>query len=438
MINRFCAEDEPAKTRVDYWQHVMSSTIAPYRIRTVAGSLRSRIRHAEIGPVTVLDLHASGMEVSRTPDLIRNSDLGMCKIDVAIGGRGVFEQDGRQSVTAPGEFIFIDLSRPSRVAIDRWHKGAIVLFPRALLPVRYNEMRELTAVRFSPTDPYAALVSSLVTELTRHLDAYAGDRDPRIGAAFIDLLSLAVATRLDRVPAVPAESRQNAMMLRIQAFIEQRLGDPGLSPGVIAAAHHISIRTLHKLYEATEETITASIRRQRLERSRQDLLNPGLRDRPVSAVGARWGFPDAAGFSRAFRAAYGLPPAEYRATRAGVLRARGGKRRLAVLSVADPGVRAVVARRRARHRPAIQPGWPHRPRAAWQQDHVPHDAVVVGQLRRAHRHDRGSPHCARAVVARVPIQGRTRLLSAGCAPISSRDAPPRGTCGRARRGARSG
>jgi AraC-like DNA-binding protein len=262
-------------------------------------------------------------------------------------------------------------------------------------------MRELTAVRFSPADPYAALVSSLVAELARHLDAYAGDRDPRIGTAFIDLLSLAVATRLDRVPAVPAESRQNAMMLRIQAFIEQRLRDPGLSPGMIAAAHHISVRTLHKLYEAEEETITASIRRQRLERSRQDLLDPGLRDRPVSAVGARWGFPDAAGFSRAFRAAYGLPPAEYRAVRAGALRARAGERRLAVLS-ADPCVRAVVARRRAGHRAAIQPGRPHRARAAWQQDHVPHDAVVVGQLRRAH--DRVPPTVRPPSVARVPFR----------------------------------
>lgn len=429
MINQFRAEDEPAKTRVDYWQHVIASTLVPYRIRTVADSLRSQIRHTELGPVTVLNLHASSIEVSRTPDLIRDSDLGLCKIDLAIGGRGVFEQDERQSVLRPGEFLLMDLSRPSHVAIDRWHEDAIVIFPRALLPVRHKEMRELTAVRFSPADPYAALVSSLVTELTRNLDTYACDRDPRIGTAFIDLLSLAIATRLDRVPAVPAKSRQNAMMLRVQAFIEEHLGDPGLSPGLIAAAHHISVRTLHKLYEAEEQTITASIRRQRLERSRQDLLNPGLRDRPVSAVGARWGFPDAAAFSRAFRAAYGVPPAEYRATQAGVLATGDGKLPVAVLSLSVPAGHAVVARRRARHRAAVQPRWPHCPRAAWQQDHVPHDAVVVGQPRRAHRHD--DPPSSRTPRGARPVHGRAWLLSDGCAAISSRGDPPRGTGGRA-------
>jgi len=85
--------------------------------------------------------------------------------------------------------------------------------------------------------------------------------------ALLDLLSLAVATRLGRVRAVPAESRQNAMLLRIQSFIGDHLGDPGLSPGMIAAAHHISVRTLHKLYQVQDQTISASIHWQRCRRT---------------------------------------------------------------------------------------------------------------------------------------------------------------------------
>jgi hypothetical protein len=80
--------------------------------------------------------------------------------------------------------------------------------PRALLPLRDRQLRELTATGFSPQDPYGGLVSSLARELTRHLGAYDSARDARIGTAFLDLLSLAAATRLDRVRSVPAESRQ--------------------------------------------------------------------------------------------------------------------------------------------------------------------------------------------------------------------------------------
>lgn len=313
MTNWFRAQDEPARTRVDYWQHVMASSLAPYRIDTTDCDLRSEIRHGDIGPVTVVSIQASAMENTRTPDLIRSSDRGMCKVDVVVGGRGVFRQGGRETEPAPGEFLLVDLDRPNHVAIDRWLGCAIVMFPRALLPLHDRQLRELTATGFSPRDPYGGLVSSLARELTRHLGAYDSARDARIGTAFMDLLSLAVATRLDRVRSVPAESRQNAMLLRIQSFIGQHLGDPGLSPAMIAATHHISVRALHRLYEAEGQPIAASIRRQRLERCSQDLLDPSLRDCPVSAVGARWGFRDAAAFSRVFRSAYGVPPGEYRA-----------------------------------------------------------------------------------------------------------------------------
>jgi AraC-like DNA-binding protein len=48
-----------------------------------------------------------------------------------------------------------------------------------------------------------------------------------------------------------------------------------------------------------------------------DLLDPALAARPVSAIAARWGLVDPAHFSRLFRAAYGVPPLEYRRTMGG-------------------------------------------------------------------------------------------------------------------------
>ena len=313
MTIRWNAEDEPAKTRLDFWQHVVSSSLVPYQLRAAGSTLRSHIRQAQVGPVTVLNFRMSALQGVRTPDLIRQSDPGLCKVDLGIRGRGRYEQDGRQHLLAPGDFHLTDLGRPSRVVIDAAQEISVVMFPRELLPVRDGDLRDLTTVRFSGQDPYAALVASLGRELTWHLDSYDGDRDARIATAFLDLLALAVATRLDRASAVAPQSRQQVMMALIRAFIEQHLGDPGLSPALIAAAHRISVRALHKLWEAEDDTVTASIRRRRLERCRQDLLDSGLRSRPVGAVGARWGFRDPATFSRAFRAAYGLPPAEYRA-----------------------------------------------------------------------------------------------------------------------------
>jgi AraC-like DNA-binding protein len=120
------------------------------------------------------------------------------------------------------------------------------------------------------------------------------------------------ATRLDRDDAAPPATRAGALPTRIHAYVEERLGDPGLTPAAIADAHHISLRYLYKVFEPEGRGVADWIRRRRLERCRRDLLDPALAERPVRATGARWGSPDAARFNRSFRAAYGLPPAEYR------------------------------------------------------------------------------------------------------------------------------
>lgn len=136
----------------------------------------------------------------------------------------------------------------------------------------------------------------------------------RLAAALMDLLIVALAERLGRAARLAPSTQRRALLASVRGFIDQRLADPELSPGAIAAAHHISLRYLHKLFEAQPTTVSGWIRQRRLERCRRDLLDPALADWPVSAIAARWGLVDAAHFSRLFRAAYGLPPTEYRLT----------------------------------------------------------------------------------------------------------------------------
>jgi len=126
------------------------------------------------------------------------------------------------------------------------------------------------------------------------------------------VLATRLAHELDCDTAVPPESHRRALMARIHAFIQGHLGDPELSPGTVAAAHHISVRYLHKLFQEQGATASSWIRARRLEGSRRDLADPAQTARPAAAIGARWGFRSAAQFSQAFKAAYGLPPQQYR------------------------------------------------------------------------------------------------------------------------------
>ncbi|GLW07116.1 hypothetical protein Misp01_22460 [Microtetraspora sp. NBRC 13810] len=76
-------------------------------------------------------------------------------------------------------------------------------------------------------------------------------------------------------------------MLRIQSFIDAHLADPALSTERIAAAHHISVRHLQRLFQTRGTTVSGWIRRRRLDECRRELSRPGRARPTVAAIAHR-------------------------------------------------------------------------------------------------------------------------------------------------------
>lgn len=70
----------------------------------------------------------------------------------------------------------------------------------------------------------------------------------------------------------------------------------------------------HRIYHALQgETVAESVRRLRLHRAALDLIDGEV---PIARIAARAGYGSQAAFTRAFRSAYGAPPAAWQARRA--------------------------------------------------------------------------------------------------------------------------
>lgn len=98
-------------------------------------------------------------------------------------------------------------------------------------------------------------------------------------------------------------------LLRVSAYIYEHLDEDldldRLSDIACLSAHH-----WHRVYRAVHnETLAMTVRRLRLHRAAGDLVRS---DRSVRDIAARWGYPNLQSFTRAFAAAYGMPPARYR------------------------------------------------------------------------------------------------------------------------------
>ncbi|MFC9554418.1 helix-turn-helix domain-containing protein [Rhodococcus sp. NPDC056960] len=274
---------------------------------------RGVVRGAAVGAVRVTEIVAAPHVIRRTPRTIRAANPDYFKLGLQVRGRCVLTQDGREAALAPGDFSIYDTTRPYQLSFDDRFQMLVVMFPRNLLRVPSDGIAQLTASRVSGTHGLGALV----TPLLRGLGEQIADASPAVavhlGDAVLDLVGAAFAEQLHLVDGRAPTSRRNDLWVRVTAFIDDRLADRELDLHSIAAAHHISVRHLQKLFEAEGDTVSAWIRRRRLERCRRDLADHRYRDLPVSAIGARWGFVDAAHFSRLFKNTHGSTPGTYRA-----------------------------------------------------------------------------------------------------------------------------
>ncbi|ANY81785.1 AraC family transcriptional regulator [Microvirga ossetica] len=98
-------------------------------------------------------------------------------------------------------------------------------------------------------------------------------------------------------------------LTRVSAYIHDHL-DEELSLDMLAEIACLSPYHWHRIYHTHfGETVTATVRRLRLQRAAADLAHT---DRPIAKVAERAGYDSQASFTRAFSAAFGLPPAKYR------------------------------------------------------------------------------------------------------------------------------
>jgi len=313
-------EEVPAADRLDFVRQLTGTTWVPMECRSEhRADYRGEFRASGLGAMQVVVLDIMPITVRRTPELISQADPDMLKmLLVCDGGASVVEQGGRQAKLSPAEFAFYDTRQPYEVSCgvdhDRPTRVLTFMFPPSLLPFSRRKLAELTAVRIPATAGLGDLTAQFLLQLARNVDHYSPAEAARLSTAALEVLATRLAHELDIHEWSTPDTRRHALLTTVQGYIQQRLGDPRLSPAGIAAAHHMSLRSLHQLFHDEGLTVAGWIRRRRLECCRRDLADPALASRPIAAIAARWGYSSAADFSRAFRAGHGLPPSEYRSS----------------------------------------------------------------------------------------------------------------------------
>ncbi|GAA4630958.1 helix-turn-helix domain-containing protein [Actinoallomurus vinaceus] len=312
----FHSDDLPPQDRFAAFDELQLNSAHPLQFRhSESANFHAVARALDLADINVVELTCSPSEVRQTPRLIRECDPDLYCVLLPLHGRLVVSQLGREAVLGTQDFALYDSRHPfqARIVGDGGTASLVrVQVPQALLPLPSRQLDNILAVSLSGQDGVGALLTQFLTRLIADSASYRAIDVPRLAGIAVDLMTASLAHYLDDGAATPDDSGQHGLLVRIEAFVQRHLRDPELTPRSIASAHHISVSYLHRLFEQRSTTVSAWIRRQRLERARRDLADPALRFTPVHQIAARWGFNDHSTFTRAFRSVYDLPPKDYR------------------------------------------------------------------------------------------------------------------------------
>jgi AraC-like DNA-binding protein len=205
-----------------------------------------------------------------------------------------------------GEFVVLSDDRAQR-AVMRSGNAIVLVIPAACAAEHFAVLRRSAATVFSAmAGTTAGIVAHVFRGLGEASDAGRIIVGPRVAQQVAGLIALSCTDQLAH------RIEKDSLLMRAQAFIEENLGDLELTQTMIARNVNVSTRTLHRSFSGAGLSLGGWIRARRLEQCRADLENPALDHVTVSAVGCRWGIPDAAHFSRLFKMAYGLSPRQHR------------------------------------------------------------------------------------------------------------------------------
>jgi AraC-like DNA-binding protein len=299
------------KDHFDAWREAVNTAFVPLEAtpRNVH-EFRGRLINQDLGGIHLCEVAGTSLHVSRTTRTIAQNDPGIVKLGLQLRGYCVVAQDGREAALTPGDFAVYDTTRPYDLYFDDTFRMLVLMLPAERLHISKPALQKVTASRVSGRQGLGALTSSLLTTMDAQL---LGDGAPvnfEASDALVQLISATLQHNL--APDTPQPNHREVALLQIKQYIQSRLGDLELTVAGIAAANHMSVRYLQKLFSEHEETVSGWIRQQRLKNCRQELADPALSNRPIAAVGLKWGFSDAASFTRTFRNTYGYTPGEFR------------------------------------------------------------------------------------------------------------------------------
>lgn len=308
---RWSAHGKDVTHQLESWSEIMTLTHLAIEVspthRTPAPFVGGVVRR-QIGDLMLVDCAAAPFRGHRSQETIDAHAHEEDRLGFQFVHKGVetVHDSGRSIELAPGSVVMWDGLQPSDIEVLKPFYKRTLLFPRSRVLAVCPRLAELDGLPPLETSGPARL-------LVRYMNALAVELPTLEPSAVIAAANIALELLRTVVePALPTGRAAERAALRadIRRYVRAHLRDPELSPTSIAREFAMSIRALHALFEDGDESVAVLVRNERLRRCLEDLQQRS--GGSITEIAFRWGFCDAAHFSRVFKRRFAATPSEVR------------------------------------------------------------------------------------------------------------------------------
>lgn len=311
LINHSTNEVHP-RERIAYWREVATRAYVRHQFRSDLGSSFSGIiQAAPLSDLGVSTFECDPCRVDRTARDASRDDVDDIHVCFNLSGKSIVEQNGRETVNAPGSFVMLETRRPFVSTFEAKTKANGFTVPRRLLEARLGNATPFTARSIEMQSPVAKITAALFAMLPACVETVDAAVASRITEQALDLMALTISIAT-QYGGFTLSSTKIVTLMRLKSVIDARLPDPTLNPEVAAAAAGLSVRYSNALLAEEDMSLQRYIVARRLDRCRRAFEDPAQAHRTISDIAYNWGFSDLTHFCRRFKAEFGFSPREYR------------------------------------------------------------------------------------------------------------------------------
>jgi AraC-like DNA-binding protein len=292
------------------WRTAVQDRIATMDLRQTGPTpgIGSMVPH-DLGDLLISDWLSRDVEGMRGSAAVKK-DADALLLFTVNSGRQVVQTETETVVQRPGSILMMSTRTTGRFVISETVNKRTVRLPLTALAQYDTGSSGLSDVLclYTAHNPLARLAHDFISGVDEQVDRMS---PAEIESARNALLVL-VAGMIRSADAAELGGNDFLPSLRqsLEKWVVAHLSDGAIRVSDLAATHNVALRTVHRAFASTGDTMGSVVRTHRLAAARKDLVNTSA---SIAAIAHRWGFCDASHLGREFRREFAMSPGDYRA-----------------------------------------------------------------------------------------------------------------------------